>query len=243
MAAFVFLLHREDANLGYPLQLRFESFQIGLLLDLPVVVGVEDGGVNCLDGFDGLIDGHRIGLIDRQEGDVDRFEGLHLGGEFRVAGDVDACAVDREDVAAILACLGVELRVPLRGVVGGNGLDVNPLARGGHASGSHRVAVHLEGFGRGAVADHLRLAGGQLINSRTVEVVRVVVRDQDDVGFGQAAVIGVLHHRINIYIGAVCFDGQRGVREEAKGELRSVLGLDGVGRVLRFLAATEKREK
>ena len=35
------------------------------------MVGVEYRRPDRLDGLDGLVDGHRVGLVDRQEGDVD----------------------------------------------------------------------------------------------------------------------------------------------------------------------------
>ena len=47
--AFLFcLLHREDPDFGHPFELGFKRLEVGLLLHLAVVVGVEEGSV-CID--------------------------------------------------------------------------------------------------------------------------------------------------------------------------------------------------
>lgn len=57
------LLHGEYAHIRNPLQLAFQTVDVGLLLDLAVVVGVEYAGTYGLHGAHGLIDGHRVWLV------------------------------------------------------------------------------------------------------------------------------------------------------------------------------------
>lgn len=117
-----------------PSSSRARRAGVGFLFDLAVVVGIEDRRTDRLDRFDGLIHGHRVGLIDRKERDVDILEGFHFGRRLRIACDVDARAADGKDIAAVLAVFGVELQVPVGGVVGGYGLDLEVVARCGDAA-------------------------------------------------------------------------------------------------------------
>ena len=94
------------------------------------MIGVEDRGTDRLDCIHGLIDRHRVGLIDGQEGDVDAMQGFHFGCIFPVSGDVDACTSDSQDVTAILSFAGVELLTVFGGVVGRNSFDREVVARG-----------------------------------------------------------------------------------------------------------------
>ena len=137
------------------------------------MVGVEDRRFQRFHRFDGLVDGHRVGLVHGQKGDVDLSERLQFGGGFRVARDVDARAADGQHIAAVLALPGVELQMARRGVIGRDGLDLHIVARRGDAARTHRVAVHFESFGRGPVAEDFGVGGEQLLDGRHVEVVVV----------------------------------------------------------------------
>ena len=86
------------------------------------MVGEEDLRLNDPCSVDTLIDGHRVGLVTGQEGNVDILQVGHLGDILRIASDVDAQTVEGEDIA-VVASLGVELLMVGRGIIGRHGLD------------------------------------------------------------------------------------------------------------------------
>ena len=89
------------------------------------MIGVEDLGPEGPGRVGDHLGRHGVGQVHRQEGDVDRLQGLHLRRVLRVAGDVDALVAEGEDVAVAVA-LGVE-GIPVGplvdDVVGRDGLD------------------------------------------------------------------------------------------------------------------------
>ncbi len=210
------------------------------------MVGVEDAGFHGPDRLDGLVDGHRIGLVDGQERDVDVAQGLHFGSRLRVAGDVDAQAADGQQITAVLAHLGVELEVSVGGVVGGYGFDLDVVARRGDASGAHDVALHVETLGHGAVAEDVGLRGRETFDRRPVEVVVVRVGYEDQVGLGLGRIVGQRTDGVDVDAPARArIDGQRRMLEKGDGHLAAVARgerIGGVGGRLRA-AATEKREQ
>ena len=206
------------------------------------MVGVEDRRFQCLHRFDGLVDGHRVGLVDRQEGDVDILQRLQFGRGFAIAGDVDARAAEGEDIAAVLAVFGMELQVPVGRVVSGHGLDFQVIARRGDAARTHRVAVHFERFGRGAVAEDFGLRRLDRFDGRHVQVVVVRVGDEHHVGLGQGGVVGIAAYGIYVDVFSPGLDRERGVFEKGERDLRAVARSQRVGRVFgSFLSASEKR--
>ena len=122
---------------------------------------------------DTLIDGHRVGLVARQEGDVDILQVGHLGDVLRIAGDVDAQTVEGEDITVVTP-LGVELLMVGCRVVGRHGLD-------GDISGIlYLVAVtHHESVLKvsedGLVHVDRRGWSAYLVDGLTVEVILVLV--------------------------------------------------------------------
>ncbi len=91
-------------------------------------------GTYGLYGAYGLIDGHRIGLVDGQERRVDVVQCQYFGRIFRIASDIDAQTGDGEYVSAILTLFGMEVGMSLRSVVCGNGLDMYLRYRVGHGA-------------------------------------------------------------------------------------------------------------
>ena len=148
-----------------------------------VVIGEEHLGFDDLRGVGCLFDGHRIGLVAGQEGDGDVLDIGHLGDVLRVACDVDAHAVEGEDIA-VVTTLGVELFASWGGVVGWYGLD------GDVVGDLHLVAVlqclsAAEHLMDGGVEVDLRGGLRQLRDGVAVEVVVMLVGDEDDVGLGE----------------------------------------------------------
>ena len=86
------LLHREDSYICYSLQFAFQPFDVGHLVNLSIMVGVEYFGFDGLHSLYCLVNGHRVGLIYGQECHIDILHCLHLGRKLRVASDVDAKA-------------------------------------------------------------------------------------------------------------------------------------------------------
>ena len=75
---------------------------------LAIVIGEEHVRFDDFCGTNQLVGGHGVGLVAGQEGDVDVFDVGHFGNVFGVAGNIDAQAVDGQDVA-IVASFGVEV--------------------------------------------------------------------------------------------------------------------------------------
>ena len=86
------------------------------------MVGEENLRLNDPCSVDTLMDSHCVGLVTRQEGNVDILQVGHLGDILRIASDVDAQPVEGEDIA-VVASLGVELLMVGCRVVGRHGLD------------------------------------------------------------------------------------------------------------------------
>ena len=148
------------------------------------MIGVEDRGTDRLDCIHGLIDRHRVGLIDGQEGDVDAMQGFHFGCIFPVSGDVDACTSDSQDVTAILSFAGVELLTVFGGVVGRNSFDREVVARGERIARLHRQALASQRFAAGPVAHDGCGCGGESGDGRAVQMVVVRVGNEDQTGLG-----------------------------------------------------------
>ncbi len=161
------LFHRPDADFRYVGQFRRVG-RCRFLFDFAVMIGVEDRGTDRLDCIHGLIDRHRVGLIDGQEGDVDAMQGFHFGCIFPVSGDVDACTSDSQDVTAILSFAGVELLTVFGGVVGRNSFDREVVARGERIARLHRQALASQRFAAGPVAHDGCGCGGESGDGRAV---------------------------------------------------------------------------
>lgn len=217
------LFHWPDADFRYVGQFPGQSVDVGFLFDFAVMVGVEDRGTDRLDCIHGLIDRHRVGLIDGQEGDVDAMQGFHFGCIFPVSGDVDACTSDSQDVTAILSFAGVELLTVFGGVVGRNSFDREVVARGERIARLHRQALASQRFAAGPVAHDGCGCGGESGDGRAVQMVVVRVGNEDQIGLGQRRIVGVLADRIDVNMAAFGFDGQRCVFEKGNRQLTPVL--------------------
>ncbi len=194
------------------------------------VVGYQDAGLKDFCGLDALLDGHRIGLVDGKEGDVDVGNRGHLRNVLRVTGDIDAQAVEAEDVA-IVASLRMEHGAPFSVIVGGNGFqadvtrqDPRPSVGDGGASAQQ---LHAAG-----VSYELRLAiGPEGLDGGLVEVVAVFMGDQDDIGLGELRIVGGLAVRadgVHMDGHALVGDGQGPVLDEGDGDFPAAVGLEGL---------------
>ena len=84
---------------------------------LAVVIREEHLGLDGLGCLHQLIDSHGVGLIARQESNVDILDGFHLWDILCIASNVDAQAVEGEDIAVVTS-LRVELFATGGGVIG-----------------------------------------------------------------------------------------------------------------------------
>ena len=153
-----------------------------------VVVGEEDAGTDDLGGVDQLFDGHGVGLVAREEGDVDVFELGHLGDVLSVASNVDAQAVDGEYIA-VVTTLGMELLAAWCGVIGGYSLQGDVAANGDTVAVFHRHDVGQQS-GHSGVAVGNGLRPGELSYGGALVVVGVLVGDDDVVGHGHGGEVG-----------------------------------------------------
>ena len=78
-------------------------------------------GPRCLNQ---LLRWHRVGLVARQESDVDILDILHLRNVLRITGDIDSQPVNGQYVA-IVATFRMELCTTLRGVIGRYGFHLD----------------------------------------------------------------------------------------------------------------------
>ena len=62
---------------------------------LAIVIGVKDFGLDALCGAGELCRGHRVGLVAREECDIDVADAVHLGYIFGVASNINAEVVER----------------------------------------------------------------------------------------------------------------------------------------------------
>jgi len=209
------LLQRADANLGNAFEGLGEAVDVGCDVGLTVVVGVEDRGAQGLDGLHSLLYRHGVGLVDGEECDVNIAQGAHFGGGLGVAGNVDARAAVRDDVAAVAALAGVELQLVLRSVVGGHGLHTDARERLCRSPGRHRGAEIPQGFGGCRVAEDRRRVPAQEVDGLAVEVVVVVVGHQNKIGLGKRRIVGEVADGIDVDVPAVLgLEGDRSVAEE-----------------------------
>ena len=101
--------------------------------------------------IDELLDGHRVGLVTGEEGNIDVLDVGHFGDVLGVASDIDFQAIQGED-EAVVPTFGVELLVAFRGVVGGYGLHGEVVGQLERVAVSYHLTV-TERFGAALVGD------------------------------------------------------------------------------------------
>ena len=195
------------------------------------MVREKDLRVYGLRGRCGLFGSHGVGLVDRQESDVDIFDIFHFRDGLGVACDIDAEAVYGQDVA-VVATIGMEFLPALGRVVGGNSLDFDLFAYDlGFAVGKGRAGA-VELFDRRVKVD-LRPLFLQKVYGILVIVVEMLVSDENEVGLGEFGIIrGGIHlhsHRINMDLLAVVLNAHGGVLDGGDGHIFAICGLEGVG--------------
>ena len=193
---------------------------------LAVVIGEEYLGRDGPCGLHQLIDSHRVGLVARQEGDVDILQVGHLGDVLCVAGDVDAQSVEAEDIT-VVASLRMELSAALAVVIGRYGLDGDILTIGDAVAVLQREAVaeHVIDGRIGIDRCGRRADAG---DGLALEVVLVLMGDEDDVGLGELGVVGdwcdAGAHRVDLDLRAVVVDFDTGVLDACDGDFLAALG-------------------
>ena len=206
------------------------------------MIGIKDCRTHRTHRLRRLFDGHRIGLVDGQESHVDSFERQHLGRGFAVACNVDARMAQRKHVTAILTLAGMELQMPLGGIVSRNRFDMYSVERFRRGFRRHRITVEIERFGRSLVTDDGRLGSQQQFDGRTVEMIVMRMRNEHYVGLRQMRIIGVVGDGIDIDAPPVEIDGQRGVFEKRERDRPSVARRHRIGRIGRRLLFLEQRD-
>ena len=168
------------------------------------MVGDQGAGLEGHRGLDALGGGHRVGLVGREEGDVDGAEGMHLLDVFRVAGHIDPQPVKIQDIA-VVPPLGVELEMVFGDVVGRDGDQADGADAEGVAVGD-RLAAAQQGL-RSGVEEHAGAVFGQEADGFGIEVVAVLVGDQDTVCLGECRIVdfGGTHLQDGVDLDAVSF--------------------------------------
>ena len=195
----------------------------------------QDLGLKDLGGMDALVHGHRVRLVDREEGDVDILDIGHLRDVLRIAGDIDAESVDGED-KAIVTALRVEVRAALGVIVGGDGVQVDVAGElAAIAVGHHGApAKHLRDAG---VSDEVIAICAEGLQGHAVEVVAVLVGDQDDIGLRELrGVVGrdaEAAYWVDVDGQALVHDLQRAVLDEGDADGKAAVGEEGLDSVLR----------
>ena len=121
-ALAVKLLHWVYSHLANALQATLQRLDVGLLLNLAIVVRIEEGRLDRFYSMDSLLDGHRIWLIHRKECNIYALLRQYVVVILGVARNVDCRASESDDIAAILTLLRVEIGMSLADVVGRNSL-------------------------------------------------------------------------------------------------------------------------
>ena len=93
------------------------------------MVWVEEFWLEVFNNIGSLLDGHCVWLIDRQKSDIYTLEGKNGFVILGIAGNIDCSATEGNQIAAILACCGVEVGVTLCGIIGVSSLNGNTLER------------------------------------------------------------------------------------------------------------------
>ena len=193
----------------------FEEVGQGGDVGLSVVVGEEDAGTDEAGGTEELVGCHGVGLVAGEKGDVDVVEVCHLGDVLGVAGNVDAEAVEGEDVA-VVASFGMELEMPFGDVVGRNGFDGDEVGEGEAVAVVEDVATTCH-VGTTLVGDEACVGGRKLLDGLLVEVVAMLVGDKDVVCLRIGGVVGgaaaQLANGVNLDFLAVEDDADAGVHE------------------------------
>ena len=206
---------------------------------LSVVIGEQHLGLDDAGGTHQLVRRHRVGLVAGQESNVDVLDVLHLGNVLRVARNIDAQAVKRQDVAVVTP-FGMILLAALRRVVGGHHLQARLLSGPVVIAVAHCIAAAVE-LNTAVVGDEIGLRMAQQANGLRVEVVAVLVGHQDGVGLGHRRVVdravAQLCHGVDVDLPSVVLNTDAGVDEGMEGHGPSAGGgeyvrLKGGGRLL-----------
>ena len=160
-----------------------------------------------------LLRSHGVGLVAWQEGHINVFDAVHFRYVLSVTGNVDAQPSDGEDIA-VVAPFGMELQMPLRGVVGRHRLNRQPAADLSAPAVYHNRPV-AEFGGTVLVDEKLRPIFGQGCDGGRVKVVEMLVGDENHIRLGKLAVVdgaaSGIAHRVNLDFLPVVFDAYAGM--------------------------------
>ena len=180
---------------------------------LAVMVGEQHLWTDASRRPHNLLRSHGVGLVAGKEGHINVFDAVHFRNVLGVTGNVDAQPADGEDIA-VVAPLGMELQMPLRGVVGRHRLNCKPAADLSAPAVSHDRPVAELG-GTVPVDEKLRPIFGQGGDGGRVKVVEMLVRDQNHIRFGKLGVVdgaaSGIAHRVDLDFLPVVFDAYAGM--------------------------------
>ena len=180
---------------------------------LAVMVGEQHLGTDAPRHPHTLLRSHGVGLVAWQEGHINVFDAVHFRNVLGVTGNVDAQPADGEDIA-VVAPFGMELQMPLCGVVGRHRLNRQPAADLSAPAVCHNRPVAELG-GTVFVDEKLRPIFGQGCDGGRVKVVEMLVRDQNHIRFGKLGVVdgaaSGIAHRVDLDFLPVVFDAYAGM--------------------------------
>ena len=132
---------------------RFEERRNAADIRFAIVIREQHFWLDSPSSVDKLFDCHGVGLVARQEGNIDVLDVCHFGDILSVACDVDPQTVKSED-EAVIPSLGMEVLVAFRGVVGRNGFDGDVVGELENVTVGHYGAI-TEHIGTVLVGDEL----------------------------------------------------------------------------------------
>ena len=173
-----------------------------------------------------LVDSHRVGLVARQESDVDVLQVGHLRDVLCVASNVDAQSVEGEDIA-VVASLWVELGVALGVVIGWHGLDGDVLTVGDAVAVFQREAV-TEHVVHGCIGVGRCGRRAEAGDGLAFEVVLMLMGDEDDIGLWELVVVcdwcDTGTHGVDLDLRTVIIDFETGVLDARDSYFLAALG-------------------
>ena len=191
-----------------------------------VMIGEEHLGLDDLGNLDHLVYSHRVGLVAGQEGHVDILDVCHLGDVLGVASNVDAEAVEGEDIA-VVTTLRVILLMSGCGVIGWHRLDGDVLCIFAFFTVRHHQSV-AEVSVDGLIYVDARGRCANLMDGSTVEMILVLVGDEDDVSLGEGGIVGLglepHAHGVYLDLYTVVVDLHTGVLDARDGHFLAALG-------------------
>lgn len=217
----------------------FEQTDHLLDVGIGIMIREEHFGPDGLCGFGALLGRHRVRLVGGEESDVDIFEARHLRNILRIATDIDAESVERED-ETIVAALGMEFEMFRSRIIGQNSLNGHAIAELQFVAIVHHPTLP-DNLGAVLVGDNHGRGLFQLPYSHGVAMVEMLMGDEDEVGLGQLGIIRLrLQFRdgVHLYLLTVVVDSDATVLDGGEGDFLAALGLERISLLAHCVLAT-----